>query len=85
MANRPQHTVRTDELTWERFGDAAKVAGYDRSTLLRQFMRWYARERGATLPPRPSQDVEPLSLTGPTSGTGLSPVRPEALPAAAAG
>jgi hypothetical protein len=52
MANRPQHTIRMDECDWERFGDVARLAGTDRSTLLRQFVLWYVRE--GQLPPRPS-------------------------------
>ena len=56
MAIRPQHTVRMDEFTWERFGTAAARAGTDRATLLRQFALWYLRE--GPLPPRmPPQSV----------------------------
>jgi len=54
MNVRPQHTVRMDDLTWEIFGDVARDAGTDRATLLRQFVLWYIRARGATMPPRPA-------------------------------
>jgi hypothetical protein len=38
-----------DEL-WERFGEVAEP---DRSTVLRDFVRWYLREPKVTLPKRP--------------------------------
>jgi metal-responsive CopG/Arc/MetJ family transcriptional regulator len=37
---------------WERFGEAAQQAGTDRSTLVREFVRWYLRESDAKLPKR---------------------------------
>lgn len=38
---------------WTRFGEATAEAGTDRSTVLRDFMRWYLREKEAKVPPRP--------------------------------
>jgi len=37
---------------WERFGAAAAAAGSDRSTVVRELIRWYLREPGAELPER---------------------------------
>lgn len=48
-----RQTIRVDEELWTRFGAQAEAAGTDRSTLLREFMRWYAREQGARMPKRP--------------------------------
>lgn len=45
----------TDEL-WERFGDAVERGPdpeADMSKVLRQFVRWYVGDPGATLPERP--------------------------------
>jgi hypothetical protein len=53
MPNQPKtplRRVRVDEELWEEFGDLALP---DRSAVIRQFMRWYVRERGARLPDRP--------------------------------
>lgn len=44
---------RLAEALWVRFGEAAERAGTDRGTLLRAFVRWFLREPGAELPPRP--------------------------------
>ncbi len=46
-------TLRIREDLWAVFGEAATRAGVDRSTLLREFIRWYARQAGAKLPDRP--------------------------------
>lgn len=53
MPGRGTHKVifRIPEALWQRFGD---VAIPDRSTLIREFIRWYVREKGAKLPPRPA-------------------------------
>lgn len=39
---------------WSAFGQAAREAGTNRAELLRAFIRWYIREKGARLPERPS-------------------------------
>lgn len=49
----PQVTLRLPPDLWEEFGRAAERAGVDRSTLLREFIRWYAKQPGASLPKRP--------------------------------
>jgi hypothetical protein len=41
-----------DEL-WHRFGEAARAAGTDRSSVLREFIRWYVRDPDAKPPKRP--------------------------------
>lgn len=53
---RPNQHFRVDADSWERFGQAAEQAGTDRSTLLRQFVAWFIRERAAKLPHRPDRD-----------------------------
>jgi len=49
----PMHTIRVDHELWRLFGAAVAAAGADRSYVLRELMRWYAREAGAKLPKRP--------------------------------
>jgi hypothetical protein len=41
-----------DEL-WERFGEVAEP---DRSTVVRDFVRWYLHEKGVTMPRRPKRE-----------------------------
>lgn len=56
MANPDRHKVplvglrNIDPKLWEQFGEVAEP---DRSSVLREFIRWYVRERGAKLPRRP--------------------------------
>ncbi|WP_262015665.1 hypothetical protein [Micromonospora sp. Mcm103] len=57
----PTRPVRVDLDEWERFGVAAKSQGADRSSLIREFMRWYLRLPGAKLPKRP--DATPAPAT----------------------
>jgi hypothetical protein len=51
-----------DEDLWDRLGAAADQAGTDRSTVLREFARWFTRESGARLPKRPP--LAPLDSDG---------------------
>jgi hypothetical protein len=44
--------VRVPEELWIKFGEATGRAGTDRSAVLREFIRWYVRER-RTPPERP--------------------------------
>lgn len=55
-----RQTVRIDNDLWARFGDATARAepATDRSTALRDFVRWYVRERGAKLPRRPERSSD---------------------------
>jgi hypothetical protein len=46
-------SVRMEDELWEPLEPAAEAAGYDRSGLIRQFVRWYLRVPGAKLPQRP--------------------------------
>lgn len=48
-----RQTIRVDEDTWEKFGTRSQAAGTDRSTVLREFIRWYNREPGTRAPKRP--------------------------------
>ncbi len=52
-ANTPTRPIRVDLDLWGRFGEAAGEQGLDRSSVLRDFIRWYVREPGAKLPARP--------------------------------
>jgi hypothetical protein len=49
----PIRTLRAEDHEWVPFGRAAKRAGTDRTSLLRQFMRWYSGQPGAEMPHRP--------------------------------
>ena len=49
----PVRNLRAEDDLWGSFGAACAAAGIDRSTALRDFMRWYMREPGAKLPKRP--------------------------------
>ena len=46
-------TLRIPEDLWTRFGEVAQAAEIDRAALLRAFIRWYVKQEGAKLPPRP--------------------------------
>lgn len=48
------HTVRMEKSLWNALGPAAELNGYDRSKLIRQFVRWYLHVPGAQLPQRPT-------------------------------
>ncbi|GAA2361007.1 hypothetical protein Cme02nite_38480 [Catellatospora methionotrophica] len=45
--------IRIEEDLWERFGEAAHP---NRSTVLREFIRWYLTEPGTKRPTRPLRD-----------------------------
>lgn len=49
----PHRSIRLEQDLWDDLDVAAKTHGYDRSSLIRQFVRWYLRVPGAQLPPRP--------------------------------
>lgn len=51
--NTPTRPIRVDPALWERFGVATEKLGVDRSTYLREVMRWVVREPGAKPPKRP--------------------------------
>lgn len=48
-----RQTIRVDEELWKSFGVIAEAHGVDRSTAVREFIRWYVREPGAKPPKRP--------------------------------
>lgn len=48
-------SVRLEDDLWLPLEPAAKASGYDRSGLIRQFVRWYLRVPGAKLPQRPER------------------------------
>lgn len=57
MANQHKFPLRgirgVDDDTWQHFGTAVNQAGADRSTVVREFLRWYIHAAGAELPERP--------------------------------
>jgi hypothetical protein len=53
-----RQTVRIDPELWDRFGVAARSAGVDRSSVLREFIRWYVHEAGLPERPSPAGDEE---------------------------
>jgi hypothetical protein len=60
-------TIRLEPALWVPLEAAAKVHGHDRSTLIRQFVRWYLGVPGAQLPPRP--DPETFAVAPPPTPT----------------
>lgn len=48
-------SIRLEDDLWRDLEPAAKGAGYDRSGVIRQFVRWYLRVPGAKLPQRPGK------------------------------
>jgi hypothetical protein len=61
MANTPYRKFRADDELWEDFGRAVAASPdeeADRSSVLRQFMRWYAGRTGARLPQRPDDTAQ---------------------------
>lgn len=48
-----RQTIRMDEDLWGRLGETAGRADADRSSVLRDFARWYVGEPGAEIPKRP--------------------------------
>lgn len=53
----PHRAIRVDDDPWERFDQATKALGTDRSTWLRDAILWCVREPGAKMPRRPN--IEP--------------------------
>jgi hypothetical protein len=47
----PTRPIRVEPDLWEEFGE--KAGAWSRAKVLRQFMAWYCRRPGATLPKRP--------------------------------
>lgn len=50
----PTRPIRVPPALWNSFGAVADHLGTDRSTLLRDFMRWMSFEEGAKMPKRPT-------------------------------
>jgi hypothetical protein len=59
--NKTTRQVRIELDLWQAFGEATKTMNSDRSSVMRAFMRWYAHQPGATLPPRPRSDRPSLT------------------------
>jgi metal-responsive CopG/Arc/MetJ family transcriptional regulator len=45
--------IRVPEDLWRRFGEQATANGTDRSSLLREWIRWYLHDPDAKAPKRP--------------------------------
>lgn len=50
----PPRQIRIGD-EWYEFDAAAKAAGTERATLVREFIAWYLRKPGAKLPQRPDR------------------------------
>lgn len=50
----PRQTVRIEGALWETFGRL--VGDRNRGSVIRQFIAWYVRTPGVTLPRRPPPD-----------------------------
>jgi hypothetical protein len=48
----PRQTIRVDEDLWVKFGELTAAEGLDRSSVLRNFIRWYIGQPGAKPPVR---------------------------------
>jgi hypothetical protein len=59
MPNVPKTTprqMRIDDETWADFDEAAKMLGTDKSSLVREYIRWMLRRPGTKTPPRLTPD-----------------------------
>lgn len=56
-----KRTIRVDADLWNRFATRAAKAGTDRTTALRDFIRWYVGEPAAELPRREPATTPPES------------------------
>lgn len=57
----PHRGLRVDDDLWETFGRATADMGVDRSTWLRDAIRWCVREPGVKMPKRP---LSPAGTSG---------------------
>ncbi len=56
----PHRGIRVEADLWDAFETAVQHQGEkDRSTVLREFIRWYVHDKGAKMPKRPAADIEP--------------------------
>ncbi|MFI5065956.1 MAG: hypothetical protein ACHP9Z_18540 [Streptosporangiales bacterium] len=46
--------MRVDDPEWDDAEEATAAMGTDRAKVINQFLRWYLRRPGATLPERPA-------------------------------
>lgn len=56
VPNKPRTQHRSVRISDEDWGDldvTTKGTGFDRGTVIKQFIRWYLRRPGAKLPERP--------------------------------
>jgi hypothetical protein len=64
----PHRALRVEDDLWGAFGDAVARQGEpDRSTVTREFIRWYVGEPGAKMPRRPPKDTTDRGHSGPVS------------------
>lgn len=54
----PVRGVRVPDSRWNRFDDATKAAGTDKSKAVNALLAWYTHEPGAKLPKRPDTPPE---------------------------
>lgn len=54
----PLRSIRMEDELWGALEDAANANGTDRSSLVRQLVRWYLSVPGAQLPPKPDSAAD---------------------------
>lgn len=66
----PRQAFRFEPELWTAFCAAVDAADppVPRSEVIRQFMRWYVREKGVKLPERPSREVIDAARKTPSAG-----------------
>jgi len=52
----PIRSIRAEDDLWKAFSDACEVAEADRSSVIREFLGWYAGLPGSRMPRRPKRD-----------------------------
>ena len=69
-------TVRMAHDLWDRFGDVVD----NRSTVLREFVRWYVREPGAKMPRREPMHRGPWEPIDRSAESDQAAPRPDSAP-----
>lgn len=52
-AGNAKRTVRVDDPTWDDYLRACEAVGINEHVMLLTLIRWWGRQPGVTLPPRP--------------------------------
>ena len=60
----PARAARLDDELWRELNQRAYELGSDRSSVIRELVRWWLRRPGAKMPARPAGDSLPPSPPG---------------------